>query len=175
VRLLQAATLVLLASCVTTPEPPRPSPAGDIGLGRFLDVRDFSVKFDAFSEEAAAKAALLEKELPAAWSAATDGQSRLRVVDRDEDIRIVVLDALGTSTGGGRLITLRLPGPGLPPSHIALALHEIGHSLGCCFGAESGPDGHWTACVRGAEIMCHGGPVLTAKFSERELRALRLR
>lgn len=186
VRVIRAALAVLLASCAATNQitPPTassdmvaasPSVPGDIGFGRFLDVRDFSVEFIAFSPDAEAMATQLTDALPGAWDIATDRRSRLRVLDSGADLRVVVMNASGVSSAGGRLIYLRLLGPTLNAGEIALTLHEIGHALGCCFGQDSGPDGHWSDCIRGSEIMCHPGPGSVTRFSERELRALRLR
>lgn len=185
-RVIRAAVAILLASCAATSEiapptasieaaPASPSIPGDIGFGRFLDVRDFSVELIAFSPDSEAMAAQLTDALPDAWEAATDRRSRLRVIDSGADLRVIVMNTSGISSAGGRLIYLRLLGPALSTGEIALTLHEIGHSLGCCFGQDSGPDGHWRDCARGLEIMCHAGPGSVTRFSDRELRALRLR
>lgn len=181
----RSVTAALIALCVIAPDQPlapvavagssEPPPAvGDIGFGGFLDARDFSVSFHSFSEGGAAKAALLSDALPEAWHQATAKASRVRVVDKDADITVLVVTAVGPSTGSGRLVTLLLTGGGLATGEIALLLHELGHALGCCYETTTS-GAHWAVCKRGAEIMCQGGPGKVMRFSERELRALRLR
>jgi len=187
-----AAAGLLLASCavvapVQSTQLPAPTgavaddpAAGDHGsasrvtLGRLVDPRELTVTFTTFSPESAGVAAQLAPALPAAWDTATGGRSRIRVIDGDADIHVLVLQTAGDSTGGGRGITLRFPGTAVGARQVGVLIHELGHALGCCYDAGSDGRGHWSACVPQQEIMCSGGPRGSVTFSERELRTIRL-
>jgi hypothetical protein len=185
IRLRPVALLLaagLLASCsaaspTISPDPTRhviaTLPPGDIGLGRFVDSRDFSVTFTAWSSDGEDTARQLASALPEAWTTATGGRGRVSVRTDEADIHILVLNMPGLSTGGGRGITLRLPGARVGNAEVRVLLHEIAHSLGCCFGEGANAGGHWLLCDPTGEIMCERG-TRADRFSDRELRALRL-
>jgi hypothetical protein len=162
-------------SAIATPAPVASAtlPPGDIGLGRFVDTRAFSVTFAAWSPDGEETARQLAGALPEAWTLATGGRGRVSVRADDADIHILVLNMPGLSTGGGRGITLRLPGTRVASAEVRVMLHEIAHSLGCCFGDGANAGGHWVACDPTGEIMCERGS-RADRFSDRELRALRL-
>ena len=175
-----------------------PFQARDLRVRVVLHEHPLTPRDDALEPLRAQTIEALHAQLAERWRVATRGLGELKVVERDADIVIRVVSAVGVSvyrraSDGTHDVILFLGHPvvGRQPVEniVATALHELGH-IWCCRGPGT-KEGHWgTAApdpslpgldrfgLMNHPVVCHrlatGFLSCPDRFSDRELREMKL-
>lgn len=193
VKTLAFAVMVLVScapvdAAVATPTPqviymtatPAPTSLFD-GVFKLFPRRSFTVALVTMSGETPLRLrSILYDQLPVAWNLATRGRSQIQINDSVGNVYMTLLDIPHPTLGGTEVgldsTPLVLLFPETPVNGrvmVHVAVHELGHALGCCRGVGSDGAGHVDCAKDPSPIMCSdvGGATV---FNDYELAQMGL-